>query len=124
MNENIGKFGATSRQLTAAVRAEREVRHKMFPRLDNDPETEYPFASRDEMIRSYTFAALDLKVELLNFMSVAATLPKPCGDMFCYVAYCDLHERMKMYQKLARELLKENASAVTPKPTQEVAVLA
>jgi len=121
MKEDIEKV---TRQLTAAVRAEWEIREKLFPLLAEQRPTEYPFGSRDELVKSYTFATLDIKMEIFDMMaSVAADLPKPYGDMLCYIAYCDLHLRMKMYRKLAEKLLQSNADAVAPKPQRHIAAL-
>lgn len=104
MNPDTAKLIATIRQLAVTVHAEGKLRRKLLPHLDHEPEAK--FGTCDEMMQSYTFAALDLQAELVNFMSVAATLPKPYGDMFCFIVYGDLHRRMKIYQKVASKLIQ------------------
>jgi hypothetical protein len=91
-------------QLAATVRTEREVRRKTFPQFDRETEDEYPFRSKDEMVKSYMFAALDLDAELVNLLDAAAQLPKPYGDMFCYLTYCNLHEQIKLYKVILDQL--------------------
>jgi hypothetical protein len=109
MKENIGQIQSVLSQLAATIRAERQVREKMFPHVRYMPNQEYPFGSRDEIITSYLHAALDLDADLQKIATTARRMPSPFGDMFCYMVYCDLHERMKLYQQLAEELLRSGA---------------
>jgi hypothetical protein len=99
-------------QLLATASAEKDARRKTLRQPIERSLDARSFPSRDEMMKAYTFAALDLDVELPNLMWAAAKLPKPYGDMFCYIAYKDMHERMRMYQKLAEELAQQDVNAL------------
>jgi hypothetical protein len=111
MSNNIGKLKTALSQLTTSIRAETEVRRKLFPNLAQEPLGEYRFESRDDVIASYMHAALDIDADLQKIASAARRMPKPFGDMFCYVAYCDIHQRMKLYQQLIDELVESSAGA-------------
>jgi len=110
MKQGIGKFLASIRQLLLAARMERRIRRRILPHLSQGVDYGYPFKSRDEMVRSYMHAALDIERDLSNILRTAADMPQPYGDMFCYIAYCDLHERLAMYQKVAEKLVQSTAS--------------
>ncbi len=99
-----GKFIANLRQLLFAGRVEKEIRRRILPHLHREADHGYPFSSQDQMVESWMHSALDLEADLSLISKAALKLPKPYGDMLCYVAYRDLHERMKMYQELAKKL--------------------
>jgi hypothetical protein len=112
MTQDYEKLEAVICQLLATVSAEKDARRKALRQPIGQPLDGRSFPSRDEMVKSHTFAALDLDVELPNLMSAAVKLPKPYGDMLCYLAYKDLHERMRTYQKLAEELVQQDDSTL------------
>jgi hypothetical protein len=98
------QFIASLRRLLFAGRVEREIRRRILPHLHRETDHGYPFRSRDEMVESWMHAALDVQADLNLIARKALDLPQPYGDMFCYIAYRDLHERMKKYQELAEKL--------------------
>jgi hypothetical protein len=102
---------ASLHKLAFALSEERKVRRKLLPHLNCGADGDYASTSRDKMVESYTFAGLDLQAELPEFIGTAAALPRPYGDMFCYIVYCDLHQRMRMYQQLAKQLVGSQESA-------------
>ena len=124
MNQNNRKLESVICQLLATGIAEKIARRKALRQPDEQPLDERSFPSRDEMVISYMFAALDLDADLSKIMSAAADLPKPYGDMFCYLAYKDMHERMKTYQRLADELAQMGNDAPPDATPELVAVTA
>lgn len=122
MNQDHKKLEAVICQLLATGVAEKMTRRKTLRQPIGQSLDDRSFPSRDEMVKSYTFAALDLDAELSNLMSAAARMPKPYGDMFCYIAYKDMHERMKMYQQLADEFGQPETHVPAHESMQEVAV--
>lgn len=122
MNQDHRKLEAVICQLLATGIAEKMARRKTLRQSIGQSLDDRSFPSKDEMVKSYTFAALDLDVELPNLMSAAARMPKPYGDMFCYIAYTDMHERMKMYQALAYELGQPETRVPAHESLQQVAV--
>jgi len=94
MNQDLRKLEAVICQMLATVHAEKDARRKTLRQPIGQSLDRHSFPSRDEMVKSYMFAALDLDADLSKIMSAAAELPKPYGDMFCYLAYKDMHERM------------------------------
>jgi len=124
MNLDHRKLEAVISQLLATGLAEKIARRNSSRQSNEQPLNGRSFPSKDEMVKAYTFAALDLDVELPNLMSAAARMPKPYGDMFCYLAYKDMHERMKMYQQLAEELSQPETHEPSQESSQEVSAYA
>lgn len=122
MNQDPRKLEAVICQLLATVSVEKEARRKALREPVGPSLDERLFPSRDEMIKSYMFAALDLDVELPNLSLAAAKLPRPYGDMLCYLAYKDLHERMRAYQRLAEELAQQDEIMATVEEPDALAV--
>lgn len=108
MNQDPERLEAVICQMLATHHAEKDARRKALRQPIEQSLDEHRFPSRDEMIKQYMFASLDLGHEFPNLLSAAAKLPKPYGDLFCYLAYKDLHERMKAYQMLADGLIRQD----------------
>jgi hypothetical protein len=94
------------RQLLASTRIQKEIRRKFFPHLRQEPDDRDPFQLKNdvELTRGWLHATLDIRADLDNIQTTASGIPKPYDDIFCYIAYRDLRDRMKMYQELAEKL--------------------
>jgi hypothetical protein len=100
------EISVSLRQLLASTRMQKEIRHRMFPHLRQETGHENPFhVGNDlELTRGWLHAALDIRADLERIEEAASGIPKPYSDIFCFIAYRDLRDRMKMYQDLAEKL--------------------
>lgn len=108
MNQDTKKLEAVICQMLATHHAERNARRKALRQPIRQSLDEVRFPSRDEMIKQYIFAALNLDVGLTNLSLATAKLPKPYDDIFCYLAFKDMLERMQMYQQLVDKLCQQD----------------
>ena len=94
------------RQLLAATHMEKETRRTFFPHLQHEREEKNPLTEPIEQIdRRWAGACLDIRENIGEIWATAwKNLPQPYGDIFCYIVYCDLLDRMKTYQELAGKL--------------------
>ena len=114
MPSNTAPIIVSLRQLLAATQMQKEIRHRMFPHLRQETDRQDPFhvGNDVELTRGWLHAALDIRADLERIEEVASGIPKPYGEIFCFIAYRDLRDRMKMYQELA-EKLSASAPAIS-----------
>lgn len=99
----IQLFFAKIRQQFFNWRVNREIFHRMFPHLNQEPDHGYPFHSDEELEKLALYGELDAKLHLELIERLAERMPKAYGVAFRYVAYRDLSERMKAYLEIAGE---------------------
>lgn len=99
----IKLFFAKIRQKFFDWRVNREIFHKISPHLHYEGNHGYPFNSKDELAAAHIHAGLDAQSAFDMIERTAAKMPKFYGDAFRYIAFRDLHERMKMYLEIADE---------------------
>jgi hypothetical protein len=87
-------------------RVNQEIFQKIFSHLNGEANHDYPFDSKDEMVRLHIRGGLDAQIKLDMIERTAAKMPKAYGDAFRYVAYRDLNERMKLYLKIAERRIQ------------------
>jgi hypothetical protein len=99
----IKLFFAKIRRKFFDWRVNREIFHKISPHLHKKADHGYQFSSKDELAAAQINAGLDAQSAFDMIERTAAKMPKFYGDAFRYIAYRDLHERMKMYLEIAEE---------------------
>lgn len=106
MPRNEAPIIVSLRQLLASTRMQKEIRRKVFPHLRQETDHQDPFhvGNDVELTREWLHAALDIRADLERIEEAASGIPKPYGEIFCFIAYRDLRDRMKMYQELAEKL--------------------
>ena len=100
----IGSFLARMRQKHFRNQIEREIYNRLMAHLNGEKDYGYPFSS-DAEIDALT-ETLDVESLLGAIETHTQNMPKAYGQAFRYLLHRDLHERLSMYEQVARRHLR------------------
>ena len=81
-----------------------EIHDRIFPHLNGEKDHGYPFTSDLEM--NAQTAELDVQPLLDVIEHHIRNMPRAYGESFRYIMHRDLHERFRMYERVARKAVR------------------
>jgi hypothetical protein len=83
-------------------RLEREIYNRIAPHIHGLKDGDYPFSSREELLKAAVEGNLDTKFLIESIEREAERMPEAYGEAFRYVMYRDLNTRLRQYARLAQ----------------------
>ena len=104
MSRKTGSFFAQLRQKLFDKRVNHEIFDRIFPHHLGEKDHGFSFDSRQEMIEQTE--KLDVRSLLDSIERQIEKMPKAYGESFRHIMHRDLHERLKMFEQVARRRVK------------------
>ena len=102
MINTIKSFFAYARMVVFANLIEWEIYQRMFPHLQQEKDSGYPFQSAEELREMLTRSQRDAKACLEIIERQADEMGKAYGEAFRFIMYRNLNRRLLPYMKLAQ----------------------
>lgn len=96
----IGSFFGRVREKMFRDHVNHEIFERLFPHHRGDKNFGYPFKTFEEMQR--LSQRLDVRPLLNQIEAHIKRMPSGYGEDFRYIMHRDLHERFRMYERLAQ----------------------
>jgi hypothetical protein len=97
---SAGSFFARMRWKLFKLHISREIHDRIFPHLRQELDNGYPFQTQEQM--NAQTEELDVQALFDTIEGQIRNMPKAYGTSFRYIMHCDLHERLRMYEQVAR----------------------
>lgn len=102
--KTTGSFFARIRQKLFNKRINWEIFERIFPHHRGEKNHGYPFDTRQEMIAHTEQLASQALLDAIE--RHISNMPDAYGESFRYVLHRDLHERLSMYEEVARRRVR------------------
>ena len=104
MTKNIRLFLAWLREKFFKWRFDREIFERIFTHHRGEKDYGYPFRTRQEM--NALTGELDVQSLFDKVEGQIRNMPDAYGESFQYLMYRDLHQRLRVYEQLARRRVR------------------